>query len=355
MLSSIHVHNYRLFREFEVPEFRRLNVFVGKNNVGKTSLLEALQLLHKSGHQTPLKPEADIRDIKSDEHRSNVTKNILGKPHFSGLKRKHSILIEGRHERNGLVKLEIVPRDAKEENPSQFRENLKRLGSRNSSNSATDLRYKKSNRNSVTASTQEGSDSCLEIQRTSNDASSNGVMIIAPNNQNQHMDAIRLAELRKQRKAEMITDLLKSIEPRIETIEDRSSSSTSTIWVDIGLKELVPLSAVGNGITQIFRILLAILSCPRGIILIDEIENGLHHSILPKLWGTINEASKESNVQIVSTCHSYECVSAMLGAVEEKDFYVYRLQRQNDGSRIECIAIEPQVLRTAIEYGMEIR
>ena len=357
MLSSIHVHNYRLFREFEVPRFRRLNVFIGKNNVGKTSLLEALHLLQESMHQSPLKSESSIRDIKSDEHRSDFTKNILGKPHFSGLKRKHSILIEGRHERNGVVKLEIVPRprDAKEENPSQFRENLKRLGSGNYSNSAAVLRYKKSNRNSVTASTQEGSDSCLEIQRTSNGDSSNGVMIIAPNNQNQHMDAIRLAELRKQRKAEMITDLLKSIEPRIETIEDRSSSSMSTIWVDIGLKELVPLSAVGNGITQIFRILLAILSCPRGIILIDEIENGLHHSILPKLWGTINEASKESNVQIVSTCHSYECVSAMLGAVEEKDFYVYRLQRQNDGSRIECIAIEPQVLRTAIEYGMEIR
>ena len=354
MLSSIHVHNYRLFREFEVPRFRRLNVFIGKNNVGKTSLLEALHLLHRSGHQTPLKPEADIRDIRSDEHRSDVTKDILGKPHFSGLKREHSILIEGRHERNGVVKLEIVPRDAKEENLTQSQENLKRLRSGDFSSSAAALRYKNSNRNSVMASVQEGSDSSCGIQDTSNNDLSSRVMLIAPNNHDQHMDAIRLAALRKQRKAEMITDLLKSIEPRLERMEDQPSSM-STIWVDIGLKELVPLSAIGNGITQVFRILLAILSCPRGIILIDEIENGLHHSILPKLWGTINEASKESNVQIVSTCHSYECVSAMLGAVEEKDFYVYRLQRQNDGSRIECIAIEPQVLRTAIEYGMEIR
>lgn len=355
MLNSLYVHNYRLFREFEVPKLRRLNVFVGRNNVGKTSLLESLRLLHESEHHLQTTPQATVRDIKADEHRVDVTKDILGKPHFSGLKRDHSILIEGRHERDGVVKLEIILRDKKEEDISQSQENLQRLRSGNFPRPGAVLRYNQNGRNSVKTSVQEDSDSSLEIQDTSNNDSSGRVVLIAPNNQDQHMDAIHLAELRKQRKTEMITDLLKSVEPRLARIEDRSSSSISTICVDIGLNELLPLSAIGNGITQVFRILIAILSCPRGIVLIDEIENGLHHSILPNLWNAINEASKESDVQIVSTCHSYECVSAMQGAVEEEDFYVYRLQRQNDGPRIECIAIEPQVLRTAIEYGMEIR
>lgn len=359
MLNDLHIHNYRLFRELKVPKFRRINSFIGKNNVGKTSLLEALHLLHGSGDPRLLDSKDIIRDFRFDTKRVDVTIDVLWKPLFGDLKIEHPIIIEGQHGPHRPLRLEILLRKQQVKRLTLTQYNIEQILSRNYRSIAAVMLYKDGDKDVVETSIQEAGDSSLELKDApSNDLTTRSILI-APNNQSQHMDAMRLAAIRQQKMAEIITELLKSIDPKIEGIEDNSSSGVPAIWVDIGLRELVPLSVIGNGIVQILRMLIAILSCPNGIVLIDEIENGLHHSILPNLWKAINEASKKFNVQVVSTCHSYECVSAMSGVIDEEEFYVYRLQRQNDETRdeprIECIEIEPQVLQTAIEYGMEIR
>ena len=82
------------------------------------------------------------------------------------------------------------------------------------------------------------------------------------------------------------------------------------IWGDIGLPELVPLPAMGEGMTQIAWLVLAIASMPDGVVLVDEIENGIHHSVLPDVWRAIDEAAKQFHTQIFATTHSFECVMA---------------------------------------------
>jgi len=44
MINSLYIKNYKLFKEFRVDSFAQVNLIIGKNNVGKTSLLEALML-----------------------------------------------------------------------------------------------------------------------------------------------------------------------------------------------------------------------------------------------------------------------------------------------------------------------
>lgn len=357
MLNDLHIYNYRLFREFEVQGFRRINAFIGKNNVGKTSLLEALHLLHGSGNPRLLMSKNIIRDIEFDKRRVDVAIDVLWKSLFGELRIGAPILINGTHGQRGSLRLEVFLREEETSQLSLDQIDLARFRSGIGlfRNTSVVLRYKEGDKEPIESCIKEDGNSSLQIKDKSDNKSPFQVMLIAPNSSNQHTDAIHFSALRQYKMARNITGLLRSFEPKIEGIEENSSSGVPGIWVDIGLRELVPLPVIGNGIVQVLRILIAILSCPNGIVLIDEIENGLHHSILPNLWKAVNKASKKFNVQVVSTCHSYECVSAMLGSVEDEDFYVYRLQRQNDGPLIECIRIEPQVLQTAIEYRMEIR
>ena len=121
-------------------------------------------------------------------------------------------------------------------------------------------------------------------------------------------DASRLGRLRKQKRGNWLLDALQVVDDRLRGIEENSSGGRSMIWVDIGLSELVPLPVMGAGMIHFTRIVLALALAPGGVVLIDEIENGLHHSVLAEVWGAIAKTAEQFNVQIFATTHSFECV-----------------------------------------------
>ena len=105
---------------------------------------------------------------------------------------------------------------------------------------------------------------------------------------------------------------------------------------------------------------LAFHNAQDGAILIDEIENGLHYSKLPEVWKTIDWLSREFNVQVFATTHSYECIvaahSAFKQAELDHDFSLLRLQRNLRTGQIECIAYDDkEALDYAMEFEREVR
>ena len=42
MLTSLHIQNFKGFKDTRIPELRKVNLILGGQNVGKTSLLEAV-------------------------------------------------------------------------------------------------------------------------------------------------------------------------------------------------------------------------------------------------------------------------------------------------------------------------
>ena len=85
------------------------------------------------------------------------------------------------------------------------------------------------------------------------------------------------------------------------------------IWGDIGLRELVPLAVMGDGMSRLARLVLAIADAPGGLVLVDEIETGLHHTVLSDVWRVVDEAARQFETQVVATTHSYECIRAAHG------------------------------------------
>lgn len=52
ILNSLEIRNFRAFHDLKIDHLKRVNLIVGKNNIGKTSLLEAIQL-YASRASTP--------------------------------------------------------------------------------------------------------------------------------------------------------------------------------------------------------------------------------------------------------------------------------------------------------------
>ena len=118
---------------------------------------------------------------------------------------------------------------------------------------------------------------------------------------------MRLARLRNRSATILLLEALQVIEPQgCKAYRENSASGTPMIWGDIGLSELVPL-VWHNGRRSwpdLARLVLGISAAPDGVVLMDEVENGIHHSVLPKVWRVIDTAAKQLNTQVFATTHS---------------------------------------------------
>ena len=115
----------------------------------------------------------------------------------------------------------------------------------------------------------------------------------------------------------------------------------------------MPLAIMGEGMSRLARLILVIFDTPDGVVLIDEIENGFHHSVLPEVWRVIDNASKQSNTQVFATTHSRECVRAAHESLGEDDFRLHRLEANDEGNR--CVTYDPESIGSAIKFNFEVR
>ena len=120
---------------------------------------------------------------------------------------------------------------------------------------------------------------------------------------------------------ERLESLLREVDPRIKRLRIDPSVPGNRIVLDVGMKKLVPLSQMGQGICRLIEIFAEIISDQPDICLIDEVENGIHHASLIDLWRGLAEAAERFGVQIFATTHSHECIEAAHEAFSERPSY----------------------------------
>lgn len=151
---------------------------------------------------------------------------------------------------------------------------------------------------------------------------------------------------------------MKILEPRLKDLKVLVTGGMATLYGDIGLKYLVPIPLMGEGMARLLSIVLSIMNAADGTILIDEIENGLHHSILEKIWEAIALAARKSNVQIFATTHSWECIEAAHEAFsksEQYDFRYYRLEPDQQQNNIKVLTYNRDTINTSVKMQLEMR
>ena len=352
MLKSVTIRNFRVFDELSIDHLSRINLIAGRNNAGKTSLLEALFLLSGGGNPQMALNSNVIRG--SDFPVSGLRETLqetYWKPMFTALDTGRIVEIAGVHTKRGPLTLRMSL-----EWPSVIE--LPLGDSRESS--AKDLQgepallhwFKGGSTPEAVRQVRFAGQS-IQVEQPAGPVPFESA-ILSTRIANDQEDAARLGRLRKQKQGARVLDALRIIEPRLQSIEDNSASGFPMIWGDIGLSELVPLVMMGEGMTRLARLVLAIATVPGGLVLVDEIETGLHHTVLADVWRAVDEAAKQFDTQVVATTHSYECVQAAHEALGDGGgFLLHRLEVSDTGNR--CVTYRPEDIDAAMRHDLEVR
>lgn len=155
---------------------------------------------------------------------------------------------------------------------------------------------------------------------------------------------------------EQLEAVLQSIDNRIRKVRVDPTSQQNKLVVDIGLKRLIPISELGQGIIRLVEMLSLLIGEGAEVCIIDEIENGIHHSSLGDVWSGIAEAAEKLNVQVFATTHSGECIQAahdVFAARKEYDFSVIQLFRVKEGRQGRVL--DRRLIEAALAGDIDLR
>ena len=154
-----------------------------------------------------------------------------------------------------------------------------------------------------------------------------------------------------------VIELLKEFDPGVAEIEVYDPEGTRS-YLRVWHKRTgyMPIAAFGDGFRRVLTYALAVIKCRNGgVLLIDEVETAIHYSALRNVYRWLVKACAEHRVQLFVTTHSLEAIDALLEATpDEVDTSFYRLHEQ-DGN-IQVVRFDEAELRTLREeFGDEVR
>jgi AAA15 family ATPase/GTPase len=309
-IREIEIKNFKCFEDFKAEGFGRVNLIGGKNNVGKTALMEALQFsifVNKLEDKYPVDYQYILMYIFENR---NIQKVI--DRNFTNFDAFNAILpLEINN-----IKIELLPKD--------FEFVLK------INNNETGIKEVKLG----------------QVYHINNFISSMYILDIFIEKQ---FNIILKKRLRDK--------LNKALHKFDKNIEEFSIIDNIPQVFLTNQNKFVALSAVGHGFKRYISIILAVLTSDTNIIFIDEIENGIHYMKLDEMWKLILEISKQQNVQVFATTHSKECIESyarVAKKLEDKEITFIELGR-NDNNEIESIIYPYEWLIDEIEQNHEVR
>ena len=115
--------------------------------------------------------------------------------------------------------------------------------------------------------------------------------------------------------------LLQTFDPEIKSFEsEKFSGNSHTIFLEhADFATKVPLECFGEGMKRAFVLIASAAAARDGLLLVDEIETGLHFSAMLRTMKALILAAQAFNVQIFLTTHSLEAIDALLDAARETD------------------------------------
>ena len=171
--------------------------------------------------------------------------------------------------------------------------------------------------------------------------------------------AAQFSNLRVRKEEGKLVNALTTIFPNIRDIgpEIVQGTGMGEMYCEVpGMPEKVPLALVSNGINRLLSILLYIANQPKGVVLVDEIENGIHHSKLREMWEAVLKFRQEYDVQLFISTHCLECLNALKPALRgnPNDFRLLHAQTLSDGSHTVSIS-KGADFEAALEEGIDPR
>ena len=356
MVNSITFENFRGLKKLELPELSQITLLTGRNNAGKSSVLEGLFLLKKPSprsfallnHLRGMSPALDSVKLWEPSFYNLDAGNLL---RISGQVNHKAVFVE--YVKNNT----FIPADS-------FDDSSPLYGNIGPKRAVYALKYQFA----LDKDSEEGNfipQSNGMSQRT--DRTSKRIFDETIQNPNMIFDSgkstrdsNRLAEWCGQsilnNQKQKIIEIMKLIEPEISDYTTILQQGETRIYIKIG-EQLIPLTLAGEGTVRLLEFIFGIMENPACLYLADEIESGFHYSMQKDFWRVLALAAKESNCQIIATTHSYDCIQNAVDGVAEAEmedqFCLYRLERKGEENR--AFRLSGDLLHYSIDANMEVR
>lgn len=347
MITSLHLENFRCFHDFFLENTSQLTLIGGKNNVGKTSLLEAIFLLFACGNPDVFVKMNMIRGSLLTVFSPDITwehlfykKGVDNAMSISAKDNDEELFVKFQREQSTTFSMPIISANRK----------LSML--QNGYPLKITCKYSKEiTHTGYCLPLQEGMTMNWDMPPQNNSLPI--VSYIGIDGGNQQNLAIQFGNLVKSGKKQEVIDTLRLLEPELIDIST-VAEEIPRLYIQKKDRPLLPLSVMGNGICRLAKIIFSILEYPKGILLVDEVESGFHYSFLEKFWETIEYLANMVKVQIFATTHSYECARSALSSLEDKHKFSY-IRLNNENGDVVPYIFPPDAFRYSIEHSIEIR
>ncbi len=370
MLLDINIQNYRCFKEFNLDGLARVNLLVGMNNSGKTSLLEAVDLLvNQEEPERLFDLLLNRREVERGSEQS-LRRATISRAHFQighlfyghQLNPDRAICLRSQKQRPLSLQIQIAPvleAGQLSLNEDTFDPEI--------TNFELVFLY--------------GEDRRFAIPVNDDGLIPSGTFLRMPRKQsrenyfrkNQHLsrfltsrrqDFERVAaNLWKQitltPEEETVIKALQILEPDVEGINFPSSEALN----QQGLVKLrgqrypIPLGSMGDGMTHIVNLIASVVTLEKGVLLVDEIDAGLHYNVQAAMWKLLLETAQRLDLQIFATTHSYDCVTAFSEALKQLEAdeigKLFRLDWRGD--MVRAVDYSAEILSAAVRQNIEVR
>jgi len=362
------VKDFRLFDLLEIAPLSRVNLVVGRNNSGKSALLEAIELYASNVSSRTLLGLINAREEAWPGRLAVESRVLHGNP-IRHLFRGHSLppiggegIVIGPAEEGGAqIHLIIGAFKIFTDNEGILRRS--RLQSEELGHSVDEIEF--------ALMAQEGESLRRVIALEDDPAVFRRARILGniepkcpfqvvptrnmtPQKVATLWDAVGLTDLSKE-----VISGLSMIDRTIEAIqfvETESPRDRIPLVRTRTSREPLPLRSMGDGTNRLFHLLMALVAAKDGILLIDEFENGLHWSVQANVWKTIFRLALKLNVQVFATTHSRDCVSGFGEAwMENQDLGKFFRLDISPAGHVRTKAYTLQTLTDALESEVEVR
>lgn len=355
-LDSLEISRYRGLRELKIEKLGRVNLIVGKNNVGKTSVLEALWLYANPASPNHLIRLAESRhELAPDTHLRLDERDLRPFP-FECFFYGREVTPEESRIQIGPIgpeekKLRIQLTQWRADTPNGPRGGFAlafRLGGAGSSIPVDTIWGLLTQTSQLQRRLPPWAEYDLQMVYVSSDgldlpsACALWDQIALTSEEGEVISALRLISPEVERLSLKAVDRLAQL--RVPFVKIESSDVP------------IPLRSLGDGLNRLFGIASALVNAKDGILLVDEIENGLHYSVQPDIWRLIFRLASQLNVQVFATTHSYDCIKAFQEAAaenEQEEGVLIRLYQR--AGEIRATPFDEEEVGIAVEAGMEIR